>query len=238
MADQNQEQGTEHNAEQEANTATQAAQANIGQAQQALNQARQDNDADKTESLLREVERLRADNRKLKDESAERRVTAKETQEQNEKLRKVAQALGLETEDEDPEALLKAAREQADEKQREADKLRAELNRMLEQDELRRIARENGADPEVIVPFLVGTGSLPQWGDDDYTDKAVQLVQGTMERHPAFSGTKVPRSSGQAPTPTKRNTDEKLTRDDIERLVARGDYAAVNKAVAEGRVEL
>lgn len=238
MADQTQDQNAEQTAEQEAQNATNAAESNLAKAQQELNQARQDNDADKTENLLREIDRLRADNRKLKDESAERRVTAKETQEQNEKLRKVAQALGLETEDEDPEALLKAAREQADEKQREADKLRAELNRMREQDELRRIARENGADPEVIVPYLVGTGSLPQWGDDDYTDKAVQLVQNTMERHPAFSGSKVPRSSGQAPTPTKRNNDEKLTRDDIDRLVAQGDYAAVNRAVEEGRVEL
>lgn len=238
MADQTQDQNAEQTAEREAQNATNAAESNLAKAQQELNQARQDNDADKTESLLREIDRLRADNRKLKDESAERRVTAKETQEQNEKLRKVAQALGLETEDEDPEALLKAAREQADEKQREADKLRAELNRMREQDELRRIARENGADPEVIVPYLVGTGSLPQWGDDDYTDKAVQLVQNTMERHPAFSGSKVSRSSGQAPTPTKYNNDEKLSRDDIDRLVAQGDYAAVNRAVEEGRVEL
>lgn len=193
------------------------------------------NDAEK---YKREVERLRADNRKLKNEAAERRVTAKQAQEQNEQLRKVAQALGLETQDDDPEVLLKTAREQAEENKREADKLRAELDRMRESDELRRIAREAGADPEVMVPFLVGSGTLPKWGEDDYTTQAVEVVKSALERHPAFGVHKVPQSSGQAPTPVKRDGEARLSQDDIQRLVAQGDYQAVNDAVAAGRVEL
>lgn len=193
---------------------------------------------DDAEKYKRELERLRADNRKLKNEAAERRVTAKQAQEQNEQLRKVAQALGLETQDDDPEVLLKTAREQAEENKREADKLRAELDRMRESDELRRIAREAGADPEVMVPFLVGSGTLPKWGEDDYTTQAVDLVKSALERHPAFGVHKVPQSSGQAPTPVKRDGEARLSQDDIQRLVAQGDYQAVNEAVAAGRVEL
>lgn len=238
MADQNENTNAEQEAVQDAQAAAGEAQDKLSQAEDNLEEAKRDNRDDDLAKYKRELDRLRSDNRKLKDEAAERRVTAKQAQEQNEQLRKVAQALGLETQDEDPEALLKTAREQAEENKREADKLRAELDRMRETDELRRIAREQGADPELVVPFLVGSGQLPKWGEDDYSDQTTELVKATLERHPAFSGHKVPHSSGQAPTPVKRDGEAKLTQEDIQRLVAQGDYKAVNDAVASGRLEL
>ena len=36
----------------------------------------------------------------------------------------------------------------------------------------------------------------------------------------------------------KRDGEARLSQDDIQRLVAQGDYQAVNEAVAAGRVEL
>ncbi|MDY5785869.1 hypothetical protein, partial [Corynebacterium sp.] len=95
---------TEAVADAQANAAE--AQDNLAEAQAQLDDARTaepespDTTAD-YEALKQRLEKLDVENRKLKDENGARRVTAKEAQEQNEKLRKVAQLLGLEPDDSD-----------------------------------------------------------------------------------------------------------------------------------------
>lgn len=235
----NQNQSTNSSEVEEAQGAINTASKNLGEAEDKLNQAHADGADDaKLQELQRLVDRLEADNRKLKNESAERRITAKETADKNEQLRKVAQVLGLEKADDDPENLLKEAQKRAEETQREADELRNKLNRLEEGEKLRGMVRSAGGDPEVLVPYLRGAGVLPEWGADDYEAQAAQVVKETLERHPAFVAGKVPHSSGQAPTPVKTNSEGTLTTEDIQRLVDSGDYEAVNKAVAENRIKL
>ncbi|MDO5032053.1 hypothetical protein [Corynebacterium sp.] len=144
------------------------------------------------QSLHAELEKMRAENRKLKDESAERRVTAREAKEQAAKLRQVAQALGFEAADDDPEAMLKAAQAEA------------QLDELGATDTLRTLARKTGANPNVLIPYLKGTGKLPKWGEDDFDDKAEKIIANTLTTLPMMRANMPAQSSGGTPTPTKQ----------------------------------
>lgn len=108
--------------------------------QQAQDNSRPSQDVD---TLRTKLEKGNAENRKLKDEIGQRRVTVKEVEEKNEKLRKVAQLLGLEPDDDDPEALVKRAQQEAAER----DELQSQLNPLQENDHLRGLAKKAGCSP-------------------------------------------------------------------------------------------
>lgn len=179
------------------------------------------------DKLRAQIARLEADNRKLKDENAGRRVTAKTVEEQNAKLRDVARVLGLANDEEDPEELLKAAKQEAAENAKERDALQAKLNRLEEGEQLRNVVERAGGDPRFLVPYLRGVG-LPEWGSDEWESKVTELVGETMERYDNARVRTAPRSSGNAPTPTGGGSDT-VTREDLQRLAANGDWEEINK---------
>lgn len=163
------------------------------EAEQPTAQPANDQEADTTngptvEGLQAQLEKMQAENRKLKNENRERRVTEKQAQEQNEKLRKVAQLLGFAAEDDDPEVLVKAAQTEAEQRAKERDELQAKLNRLEENDHLRTLAKKAGANPDVVVPYLRGVGQLPEWGADEYDTTAVKLIADTLTSAPRACG--------------------------------------------------
>lgn len=215
---------TAHQAQEHANNGDyEKAGAAVEEAETKLEQAR---DAQDVEKLRETIARLEADNRKLKDENGERRVTAKKAKEQADTLRKVAQALGLESADDDPETQLKQAKEVADQRAKERDQLQAELDQLRADARLRSIADSKGADPDMLVPLLRGLGQVPAWGEDDWDGKAAQIVADTIERYPNVRTVQAPRSSGNAPTPTP--TEQNVTREDLQRLAAEGKWDEIN----------
>ena len=203
----------------------------LDEAQEKADQANRDSD-----ELLKRIARLEADNRKLKDENGDRRVKAKQAEQQADTLKKLAQVLGFEPSDDDPEEQIKQAKQAAQEREQERDTLQAELDQMREDNTLRKLAKENGADPDLLVPFLRGSGSLPKWGSDEWDSKAGELVTNTLNSFPQFkAGGTAPRTSG-TPAPTNNDDGQILTADDLNRLYAQGKFDVINKAVKEGRV--
>lgn len=108
------------------------------------------NEADEAvdlDALRKQLARYEAENRKLKNENGDRRVKAKQAEEQAATLKKLAQVLGFEPSDEDSEEQIKQAKAAAQEREAERDKLQAELDRMREDNTLRKLAKENGGRP-------------------------------------------------------------------------------------------
>lgn len=206
----------------------------LDEAQAKANEADEATDLD---ALRKQLARYEAENRKLKDENGDRRVKAKQAQEEADaRLKKVLQALGVEPSDNDPEEQIKQAKQAAQEREAERDKLQAELDRMREDNTLRKLAKEKGADPDLLVPYLRGSGDLPTWGSDEWDSKAAELVNNTLKIFPQFkAGGTAPRTSG-TPAPTNNSDGQILTADDLNRLYAQGKFEEINKAVKEGRI--
>ena len=202
----------------------QKAGAALDDAQDKFKAAESNHDVDK---LQEQIKRLEADNRKLKDENGDRRVTAKKVEEQNATLKKVAQLLGYESDDDDPEKLLKAAKQEASERAKERDELQAKLDRLEEDAQLRKVVERAGGNAEFVVPFLRGAG-LPDWGSEDWESKVTQRVKETLERYTDARANRAPRSSGNAPTPTPGGQNE-VTREDLESLAANGEWDKINE---------
>lgn len=204
------------------------------QAGEALDQAQAKADeydkATDNDELLKRIARLDAENRKLKDENGDRRVKAKEAKEEADaRLKKVLQALGVEPSDDDPEEQIKQAKQAAAERERERDELQNQLNQLREGEQLRHLAKQAGADPDLLVPYLRGSGQLPAWGDDEWEGKATRIVTDTLNTFPQFKpGGTAPRTSGNTTGPT-RNDDHLITADELKSMTAEEIYAA-NKA--------
>ena len=202
------------------------------QAGEALDEAQaQANEADEAvdlDTLRKQLARYEAENRKLKDENGDRRVKAKQAEEQAETLKKLAQVLGFEPSDDDPEEQIKQAKQTAQEREAERDKLQAELDRMREDTTLRKLAKENGADPDMLVPYLRGAGDLPQWGTDEWDSKAAELVTNTLNTFPQMRNSTVSRTSGNTPSPT-RNDNHRITAEELENMTSEEIYEAAKQ---------
>lgn len=202
------------------------------QAGEALDEAQaQANEADEAvdlDTLHKQLARYEAENRKLKDENGDRRVKAKQAEEQAATLKKLAQVLGFEPSDDDPEEQIKQAKQAAQEREAERDKLQAELDRMREDNTLRKLAKENGADPDMLVPYLRGAGTLPTWGSDEWDSKAGELVTNTLTAFPQMRATQVSHTSGNTPNPT-RNDDHRITSEELETMTSEEIYEAAKQ---------
>lgn len=190
------------------------------------------NNGGEVDELRKQLARFEAENRKLKDENGDRRVKAKKAEEQAETIRKIAQALGFEPSDDDPEAQIKQAKHMAEQSAQERDKLQAELNRMREDAALRRLAEEHGAEPKLLAAFLRDSGDLPKWGDDAWDSKAAELVTSTLKAFPQIRAGGVPRTSGNAPSPTQNN-DHVITAEELAEMTSDQIY----KAAAQGKLK-
>lgn len=199
---------------------------NLQQAEHDLQQAR--DNAPSMEELQKQLARYEAENRKLKDENGDRRVKAKQAEEQAATLKKLAQVLGFEPSDDDPEEQIKQAKQAAQEREAERDKLQTELDRMREDTTLRKLAKDNGADPDMLVPYLRGSGNLPEWGDDEWDSKAAELVANTLKTFPQMRGNNVSHTSGNTPSPT-RDDDHLITAEELKTMSAEDIYAATKQ---------
>ena len=198
----------------------------LDEAQAKANEADEAVDLD---ALRKQLARYEAENRKLKDENGDRRVKAKEAKEEADaRLKKVLQALGVEPSDDDPEEQIKQARQAAQEREAERDQLQAELNRMREDNTLRKLAKDNGADPDMLVPYLRGSGNLPTWGSDEWDSKAAELVTNTLSAFPQMRTTQVSHTSGNTPSPT-RNDNHRITAEELENMTSEEIYEAAKQ---------
>ena len=155
--------------------------------------------------------------KKLNEESAKHRNAAKTAKEaQNELKQQVLQAFGDE-QAESPEDALKAAQEQAAQ-------AHAELQRYKENDKLNALVKKANGNPDIVIPFLRGSGNLPDFGADDYDSQVEQIIADTLENQPGLRAQVAPKSSGQPSTPT--GGEARLTRADLRSMSAEEILAA------------
>ena len=118
---------------------------------------------------------------------------------------------------ESPEDALKAAQEQAAQ-------AHAELQRYKENDKLNALVKKANGNPDIVIPFLRGSGNLPDFGADDYDSQVEQIIADTLENQPGLRAQVAPKSSGQPSTPT--GGEACLTRADLRSMSAEEILAA------------
>lgn len=147
----------------------------------------------------------------LNAENAKHRNAAKSAQEAQEALKQqVLQAFGDEQE-QSPEDALKAAQEQAAQ-------AHAQLQQYKENDALNRLVKKANGNPDVVIPYLRGSGNLPDFGTDDYESQVEQVIADTLEKQPGLRAQVAPQSSGQPSTPT--GGEARLSRADLRSMSA------------------
>ena len=155
--------------------------------------------------------------KKLNEESAKHRNAAKTAKEAQDELKQqVLQAFGDE-QAESPEDALKAAQEQAAQ-------AHAELQRYKENDKLNALVKKANGNPDIVIPFLRGSGNLPDFGADDYDSQVEQIIADTLENQPGLRAQVAPKSSGQPSTPT--GGEARLNREDLRKMSAEEILAA------------
>lgn len=155
--------------------------------------------------------------KKLNEESAKHRTSAKSLKEQQDALKaEVLKAFGGDAQ-QSPEEALKQAQE-------ERSKAIAELTQLKETDKLRSLVKGAGGNPDVMIPFLRGSGSLPDFGADDYDSRADEVIKETLEAQPGLRAQVAPRSSGQPLQPT--GGEARINREDLSNMSAEEIVAA------------
>lgn len=173
----------------------------------------------------------RAQISKANDEAAKRRRELRDLQQaqqaqqtQQEQFReKMLAALGITPEGEqqtDPDALVKSVTE-------ERDQTLQELNALREQVAVNNAATKAGVDPDVALRFLRGGNDLADLDPtaDDYNARVAEKVTAVAEAYPGMRTQVVPKSSGDAPTPSNQG-GPKITHDDLANMTAEEIYAA------------
>lgn len=147
----------------------------------------------------------------LNAESAKHRNAAKTAKEAQDELKQqILQAFGDE-QAQSPEDALKAAQEQAAQAQ-------AELQQYKENDTLNRLVKKANGNPDIVIPYLRGSGNLPDFGTDDYDSQVEKIIADTIEKQPGLRAQVAPQSSGQPSTPT--GGEARLTRADLRSMSA------------------
>ena len=200
------EQTTEQVAETQVNSAT-----DTGSEMQPESNNTDDANADDAEDYRAKWEEAQKHIKKLNEESAKHRNAAKTAKEAQDELKQqVLQAFGDE-QAESPEDALKAAQEQAAQ-------AHAELQQYKENDALNRLVKKANGNPDIVIPYLRGSGNLPDFGTDDYDSQVEQIIADTLENQPGLRAQVAPKSSGQPSTPT--GGEARLTRADLRSMSA------------------
>ena len=212
QASQGAEQTTEQVADTQANSAT-----DTGSEMQPESNNTDDANTDDAEDYRAKWEEAQKHIKKLNEESAKHRNAAKTAKEAQDELKQqVLQAFGDE-QAESPEDALKAAQEQAAQ-------AHAELQRYKENDKLNALVKKANGNPDIVIPFLRGSGNLPDFGADDYDSQVEQIIADTLENQPGLRAQVAPKSSGQPSTPT--GGEARLTRADLRSMSAEEILAA------------
>lgn len=209
-------QGAEQTTEQVENTQVEGANDTGSEMQPESSNAESTDDAN-AEDYRAKWEEAQKHIKKLNEESAKHRNAAKTAKEAQDELKQqVLQAFGDE-QAESPEDALKAAQEQAAQ-------AHAELQRYKENDKLNALVKKANGNPDIVIPFLRGSGNLPDFGADDYDSQVEQIIADTLENQPGLRAQVAPKSSGQPSTPT--GGEARLTRADLRSMSAEDILAA------------
>ena len=209
-------QGAEQTTEQVENTQVEGAN-DTGSEMQPESSNAESTDGANAEDYRAKWEEAQKHIKKLNEESAKHRNAAKTAKEAQDELKQqVLQAFGDE-QAESPEDALKAAQEQAAQ-------AHAELQRYKENDKLNALVKKANGNPDIVIPFLRGSGNLPDFGADDYDSQVEQIIADTLENQPGLRAQVAPKSSGQPSTPT--GGEARLTRADLRSMSAEDILAA------------
>ena len=209
-------QGAEQTTEQVENTQVEGANDTGSEMQPESSNAESTDDAN-AEDYRAKWEEAQKHIKKLNEESAKHRNAAKTAKEAQAELKQqVLQAFGDE-QAESPEDALKAAQEQAAQ-------AHAELQRYKENDKLNALVKKANGNPDIVIPFLRGSGNLPDFSADDYDSQVEQIIADTLENQPGLRAQVAPKSSGQPSTPT--GGEARLTRADLRSMSAEEILAA------------
>ncbi|MBV7292368.1 hypothetical protein [Corynebacterium sp. TAE3-ERU16] len=180
-----------------------------------------------------EISKLRQEAAKYRTRARERERELAQVKAQQDKILKGLASLtgGGAAEDESPEDRLKALAA-------ERDQLNARLREVQTTNLVSAAAAKAGADTDILTDYLKGSGKLSDLDPDadDFSSQVEELVSATVEAHPNLRTQVVARSSGQAKNPAPEQDPKMLTAEDLDRMAKAGDWAGINKAVAEGRV--
>ena len=209
-------QGAEQTTEQVENTQVEGAN-DTGSEMQPESSNAESTDGANAEDYRAKWEEAQKHIKKLNEESAKHRNAAKTAKEAQDELKQqVLQAFGDEQE-QSPEDALKAAQEQAAQ-------AHAELQRYKENDKLNALVKKANGNPDIVIPFLRGSGNLPDFGADDYDSQVEQIIADTLENQPGLRAQVAPKSSGQPSTPT--GGEARLNRADLRKMSAEEILAA------------
>lgn len=153
---------------------------------------------------------------KLRKESASYRERAKEKEgELNSFLEKLKGLTGSGEEEQTPEQLIQAANERAEQAARELQTLKTERA-------IQDAAGKHNADTTVLLPLLRGLGAFDALDStaDDYASQVESLVAETVEKFPQVKTSRVPASSGNAPTPTPHEHSGQIRREDLKSMTS------------------
>ena len=172
-------------------------------------------------------------------EAASYRTQLREAQKQNQELeakfQKLTEGLALLAGGDKPAA---TPEEQLAAAQAERDAAHAKLQEYALNNAVQAAATKAGVDPKLVLPLLKGTGGLDGLdpNSDTFTTTIAERLDALATQFPQVKPQPA-KSSGQ---PQKDYTPESgagyLTLDDVRRLNEAGDYAAVNKAMREGKI--
>lgn len=125
----------------------------------------------------------------------------------------------------DPEDAIRAATERAENAETAARTLQVSTD-------LRDQADSAGLNPRLLIPLLKGEGKLSDLDptSEDYATQVEALITEAKDAYPELRTQVVPRSSGNAPTPTEG--EKQITRDDLQKMSA----AEINQAVKAGKL--
>lgn len=179
--------------------------------------------------------------RKLRDESAARRVENRKLMEELEKEKafriKFEQLFGGEGE-ETPEQQLEKAEADLAEAYKQRDAAVAEHRALLTEQVLNQAVTAVGGDMSLTPQFVK---TLPAFADLDvdsetYATEVQALVQDTIDKYTKLAaGPVVPKRSGSS-EPSNGGAP-KLTQQDLAELKAKGEWETINQAVRDGRID-
>ncbi|CAB0633968.1 hypothetical protein CIP107573_00477 [Corynebacterium diphtheriae] len=175
----------------------------------------------------------------LKNAKAQLAEREKQFEEQAKVLEKIrqgmAQMLGQESDESlSPEEQIKQITEQRDAAQRELQAFQVERAIMGK--------TPKGVDSTLITTLIKGSG---QWeklnpSSETFAQDVEEIITATVEAYPALQPRNFASSSGQAPkeSAAEASKNNTLSRADVSRLAAAGDWEAINKASAAGKINL
>lgn len=172
--------------------------------------------------------------KKLNEEAARYRTERNEARDQiadlngkyDQLLKGLATLTGQEPEQANPEDAIAAAIA-------ERDAARQELRTMRVTSDVNTAINKAGVDPTLTLAVLKADGTLDQLDPtaDDYASQVEAAVSAVAEANPRLRTQVVPKSSGQAPTPTDTGT-RVVSRDDLAEMTS----AEINQLARDGKL--